>query len=304
MILTFEDLIVNIFVKIDDFHKIITLSMSKSSMNEQCFIENNNTIDKKRTYKPRKDRLSESEIITILILYQLSQYKNLKKFYGDYNEILKIYFPRLPSYSRFILLEKKVYGLIPLFIHHLFGEETGIYYIDSTPLAVCRNQRIYKHKTFKHLAERGKTSMGWFYGFKLHMVINKDGELMNFKLTKGNVFDNRVIEDLIKHNRKESKLFGDKGYICKEEIKEKLKKYYNIELITKSRKNMKNKQYNILSEEDKKLLRKRNLIETIIGEIKRLTNITTTRIKNVYNYFINVFSSILTYQLKIKMGLR
>lgn len=106
--------------------------------------------------------------------------------------------------------------------------------------------------------------MGCFYGFKLHLIINNKGELMNFKLTKGNVFDNRVIEDLIRYNKKESKLFGDKGYICKEELKNKLKDNYNINLITKSRRNMKNKQYNTLSEEDKKLLKKRNLIETVI----------------------------------------
>ena len=97
--------------------------------------------------------------------------------------------------------------------------------------------------------------MGWFYGFKLHLIINKEGELINFKLTKGNVFDNMVIEDLIKDNKKikekgGGKLFGDKGYICKEEIKDKLKYNYNIELITKSRKNMKNRQYDTLSEED------------------------------------------------------
>ena len=227
----------------------------------------------------------------------------------EYNKILKMYFPKLPSYCRFLILERKVNNLLPIFIYHLFGRETGIYYIDSTPLAVCKNQRIHKHKTFKYIAERGKSSMGWFYGFKLHFIINNKGELMNFKLTKGNVFDNTVIEDLVKYNnnnnkQKSNKLFGDKGYICKEEVKKKLKDNYNIELITKSRKNMKVKQYNNdLSEEDKKLLKKRNLIETVIGEIKRLTNITTTRIKNVFNYLTNVFSSILTYQLKMKMKL-
>ena len=297
MMITLENIMINIFVEVDDFYKTIIPSM------DEYIAEYNHNNNGKRVYRIRKDTLSESEIITILILYQLSSCKNLKKFYMEYNGILKTYFPKLPCYNRFLMLERKITHLLPSFISHLFGEETGIYYIDSTPLAVCRNQRIHKHKTFRDLAERGKSSIGWFYGFKLHLIINNEGELMNFKLTKGNVFDNRVIEDLVKYNRKESKLFGDKGYICKEEVKNKLRDKYNMELITKSRRNMKHRQYDTLSEENKRFLRKRNLVETVIGEIKRLTNITATKIKNVFNYFVNIFSSILTYQLKIRMKL-
>jgi hypothetical protein len=74
---------------------------------------------------------------------------------------------------------------------HKRGKETGIYYIDSTPLPVCKNQRIHRHRTFKGVAERGYSSMGWFYGFKLHLVANNNGEIMNFQISKGNTFDNK-----------------------------------------------------------------------------------------------------------------
>jgi hypothetical protein len=114
------------------------------------------------------------------------------------------------------------------------------------------------------MAKRGKSSMGWFYGFKLHLLINHLGEIVSFQITKGNVFDNVPILDLVKNITLGGKLFGDKGYLYKEEIKQKLKEKNNITIITKARRNMKNKQYDTLNEEDKKLLSKRNLIETTI----------------------------------------
>lgn len=283
--ITNELAIINIFFKVDEFCKVFIPVWNK------YLIENN-----RKRYKLRVDTLSESELITIEILYQLSGYKNFKEFYNNtVYFILKSYFPNIPSYKRLIDLKYKIMVPLLFYIQYNRGTETGIYYIDSTPLPVCKNQRINNHKTFKGLAERGKTSMGWFFGFKLHLVINDKQEIMNIKITKGNVFDNQVIDDLSKDLK--GKLFGDRGYISK---KEKLKKLEERELIliTKSRKNMKIKQEDSLSEEDRSLLSKRNIIETVIGEIKRLTNICTTRIKNVYNYFVNILSSICAYQLK------
>lgn len=286
-----EKEIIKLFIEIDDFCKIFIPLWNKYLIS-----------NKYKKYKTRIDVLSESEIITICLLYHISGYKDFKRFYEQLSSYLKLYFPNIPSYCRFLILERRTIFLLLVFIQKHFGKETQIYYIDSTPLSVCKNQRIHKHKTFKNIAERGKCSMGWFYGFKLHLIINELGEIINFKITKGNVFDNIPIMDLIKRIKTGGKLFGDKGYLCKEEIKNKLLKEHNITLITKSRKNMKNKQYNTLSQEDKELLNKRGLIETVIGEIKRLTNITTSRIKSIANYFVNILSSILTYQLKLKMG--
>jgi len=146
------------------------------------------------------------------------------------------------------------------------GKRTGIYYIDSTYLAVCRNQRINKHKVLKGLAERGKTSMGWFFGFKLHIIINNLGEMMNIKITKDNISDLKVTDKLAKNLS--VKLFGDKGYISKSLYKDLL--LNGLELFTKCRKNMKQKKISALN---KLLLYKRGIVETVIGQLKIFYNI-------------------------------
>ena len=77
-------------------------------------------------------------------------------------------------------------------------KKTGIYYIDSTALLVCDNHRIHRHKTFSSLAARGKTSMGWFFGFKLHLVFNHLNEIVACKLTPGQGHDPRPVPPLTK----------------------------------------------------------------------------------------------------------
>lgn len=279
--------IIKIFVEFDDFCK---------SNNLLDFLLLNGYI-KKQT---KKNVLSHSELMTIFVLYHNSRFKDFKSFYYNSRDLLIEYFPNLPSYKRLFVLQRKIEIPLLLYMNNNKGKETGIYYIDSTPLPVCKNQRINNHKTFKDLANRGKTSMGWFYGFKLHLIINDKKEIMNIKITKGNVFDNQVIDDLSKNLK--GKLFGDRGYISK---KEKLKELEERELIliTKSRKNMKIKQEDNLSEEDKSLLLKRNIIETVIGKIKDTTNIVTSKIKNFKNYIVNVLSSVCSYIVNNKLGI-
>ena len=102
------------------------------------------------------------------------------------------------------------------------AECTGVSFIDSFSLNVCHNRRIYSHKVFKGIAQRGKTSVGWFYGFKLHIIINHGGEIISFYITSGNVADNneKVLKKLTQ--KLFGKLYGDKGYIVRPEIFEKL----------------------------------------------------------------------------------
>ena len=279
--------IIKIFVEFDDFCK---------NNNLLDFLLLNGYI--KRQIK--KNVLSHSELMTIFVLYHNSKFKDFKSFYYNNRDLLTEYFPNLPSYKRLFVLQRNIEISLLMYIENNKGIETGIYYIDSTSLPVCKNQRINNHKTFKNIAERGKTSMGWFFGFKLHLVINDKKEIMNIKITKGNVFDNQVIDGLSKDLK--GKLFGDKGYISK---KEKLKELEERELIliTKSRKNMKIKQEDNLSEEDKSLLSKRNIIETVIGKIKDTTNIVTSKIKNFKNYIVNVLSSVCSYIVNNKLGI-
>ena len=163
-------------------------------------------------------------------------------------------------------LEKEVLLPMTIFIKKvLLGTCTGISFVDSTPLRVCRNQRILIHKTFEGLAERGKCSMGWFFGFKLHLIINDKGEILNFMFTPGNVDDREPLKQGKFLENIKGKLCADKGYIG-QALFENL--FLNgIQLVTKVKNNMKN---SLMSIADKILLRKRALIETVNDELKNI----------------------------------
>jgi hypothetical protein len=126
--------------------------------------------------------------MTILISFQSSGFRNFKTFYGQYlSHFYKNAFPTMPSYNRFIEIMNRVIFHLILFSQINAGKRTGIYHIDSTCLPVCHLKRSRRHKTFEEIAEYGRTSVGWFFGLKLHRVINNQGELIAFKITRGNV---------------------------------------------------------------------------------------------------------------------
>jgi Transposase DDE domain len=142
----------------------------------------------------RATQMYPSEMMTILILFQQSHYRTFKAYYTEYvQRHLRSEFPTLVSYQRFVELMPTL--LVPLVadLHTQLGRCSGISFIDSTSLAVCRNPRIHQHRVFDGRAARGKTSVGWFYGFKLHLVVNDQGELLAFCLTLGNVDDLRPV---------------------------------------------------------------------------------------------------------------
>ena len=98
-------------------------------------------------------------------------------------------------------------------MHYLSGRKTGIYYVDSTHFAVCKNIRIASHKTFEGLAARGHSSIDWFYGFKLHMIINDKSEIVAIKITQGNKDDRKAFEEMAIKQGLKGKVYADKGYI-------------------------------------------------------------------------------------------
>ncbi|MGD8777485.1 MAG: IS982 family transposase [Ignavibacteria bacterium] len=272
-----------IYCEVDDFYKTFKPTLDKKILKEN---------GKKRN-KPSK--LSPSEIITIMILFHNSNYRTLKNFYLNYvKKFLSSYFPTLLSYNRFVELQKSsLFILFAFLFYRKSGERTGIYFIDSTTIQVCKQQRISSHKVFKSIAGRGKTSMGWFYGFKLHLIVNDMGEIIAFMLTPGNVDDrNENVIDLLTKDL-EGKLFGDRGYI-KQELFEYL---YNrgLKLFTKLRKNMKNKLFSL---EDKLILRKRSIIETINDQLKNVCQIEHSRHRSVSNFLVNLISGLVAYAFK------
>jgi Transposase DDE domain len=235
--------------------------------------------------------LSVSEIITLLLVLHGSRFKYLKNFYnGVMGEVLRRYFPNMPCYERFVTIQKSVFIPVMFFLFSRMGQKTGIYYIDSTALPVCNNRRIRRHKTFSGLAERGKTSMGWFFGFKLHLVFNELNEIVALKLTPGNVADTGPVPSLTKDLI--GKLFGDKGYIGKELAETLLRR--GLALFTRVRKNMKPLP---LSMTDKMLLNARNMAETIIGHIKAFSSLNLPKHRSPINAFLHVLAALTAYQL-------
>jgi hypothetical protein len=148
--------------------------------------------------------------MTIVILFHMSGYRNFKDFYlVCVSRELRPYFPKLLSYSRFVQVMEHALMPLAVFLNGIKGEETGIYYVDSTSIKVCHIKREKRHKVFKGLATKGKSSMGWFFGFKLHLVINNLGEIMACKLTKANCDDRKPVPTLMQ--MLEGWLFADKG---------------------------------------------------------------------------------------------
>lgn len=235
-----------------------------------------------------KSKLTISEIITVVILFHISNYRTFKHFYHYMQENWRKDFPDLVSYSRFVYLQKRVF--VPLFAYliHRQGRITGIAFIDATSIAVCHNKRIYKNRVFRGLAKRGKTTTGWFYGLKLHLLVNDQGEILSFQLTPGNIADVSMAETLTRNYY--GKVFGDKGYISKNLFQSLLKR--GVHLFTKLRSNMKNK---LIKMEDKILLRKRCIIETINDQLKNISQIEHTRHRSPANFLINLLSGLAAY---------
>ena len=160
----------------------------------------------------RKFTMSGSEVMTILILFHFSSFRDLKHFYLFVRSRMKSNFPHTVSYNRFVELERKVCIPLAVFLKmKALGQCTGISFIDSTPIRSCHIKREKQHKTFEEFAGKMKSTLGWFYGFKLHLIINDKGELLDFLLTPGNVDDRAPLKYMSFHKRIFSKLFGDRG---------------------------------------------------------------------------------------------
>jgi DDE family transposase len=243
----------------------------------------------------RKTTLTLSEVMTIIVWFQQSSYRNFKDYYQkEVCQHLREEFPKLVSYNRFVELMEV--ALLPLcfYLQTRKGKTAGIAFIDSLPIAVCHNRRIHSHKVFSRVAQRGKSSVDWFYGFKLHLIVNDQGEFLAFHLTAGNVDDRKPVPKLARGLF--GKLFGDRGYIS-EGLQEILSQQ-NLQLVTKIRKNMKNR---LLSVFDQIMLRKRALIETINDQLKNICQIEHTRHRSTVNFLVNIIAALIAYTYREKL---
>ncbi len=243
--------------------------------------------------KPKKKpTMTTAEVITIYYLFHLSGFRCFKHFYLFYvKKHMQNEFPKTVSYNRFTELMQS--ALLPMTMFAktcCLGKCTGISFVDSTPIRVCKNKRIKRNKVFKDIAKTGKSTMGWFHGFKLHIVINDKGEILSFCVTQANVDDREPLKNEGFLKAIFGKLFGDKGYIS--EQLHKLLFVDGIELITGIRNNMKN---SLMSLSDKILLRKRSVIETVNDELKNICQVEHSRHRSVVNFMSNLVAGIIAY---------
>ena len=240
----------------------------------------------------RAAALSDSEIMTILLLFHFGTFRNFKHFYLFFiKETLKSDFPNAVSYNRFVELESRVFFPLMFFLNlRAFGRCTGITFVDSTMIPVCHNLRRYTNKVFKDIAKDGKGTMGWCHGFKLHLACNDCGELIAFVLTTANVDDRdpQIWNTLAK--RLYGKLFADRGYISQKLFDSLFAD--GIQLITGLRTNMKNK---LMPFYDKMMLRKRLIIETINDLLKNTAQIVHSRHRSLNNFIMNMISALGAY---------
>jgi len=242
--------------------------------------------------RQRSGKLSRAEMLFIVVLFHLSPYKNFKVFYlygigGQYRAC----FDELPHYDRFVSLMPRLFVPLTVLLHGLSGEPTGVYFVDSTKLAVCHNRRIHRHKVFDGLAARGKTSMGWFYGLKLHFVINHKGQIMALKITPGNTADSTMLDEMTRHLA--GKLYADKGYIGRELFHKLWRR--GLHLITNIRRNMRNY---LMPLADKVMLRKRFVIETVLDTLKSEMGLEHSRHRSPVNAMVHVLSCLVAYAFR------
>jgi hypothetical protein len=244
------------------------------------------------TTRQRGGKLSRSEMLLIVVLFHLSPFKHFKAFYRyGVGHQHRACFGALPHYDRFVGLMPRLFVPLMVLLHSVSGEPTGVYFADSTKLAVCHNRRIHRHRAFNGLAARGKTSMGWFYGLKLHFVINHKGQVVALRITPGNTADSTVLDEMTRHLT--GKLYADKGYIGHELFKRLW--WRGLHLITSIRRNMRN---HLMPLADKIMLRKRFLIETVLDTLKSEMGLEHSRHRSVTNAMVHVLSCLVAYAFR------
>jgi hypothetical protein len=295
-----EEIITVLFCFVDDFCKLYeSLQKEKGESFKEIEMEIEKSVrrpssrgnNKRIKRRNRQSRMHISEIMTIVIWFHFANCTSFKAFYIEQIMVSwKHFFPGLLSYTRFIQLMKKIFVPLMFLIENIKGTKTDLYRIDSTFLPVCHNLRISRHKTFKDLAKRGKSSMGWFYGFKLHLVINHLNQIMSFAITPGNCDDRKPVGNLTKGLK--GLLIGDRGYISQTLFQKLYAK--GLKLLTRLKASMKNK---FLSMKEKLFLQTRKRIETSIHQLKNKYVLWHTRHRSPLNAFTHIFSSLIAYNI-------
>ena len=270
--------VTQIFCDVDDFYSAF-----------ETAVESTPQLPYDGTAKPYRSRLSLSEVMTIVIAFHGSGFRTFKDFYTC--QVLphwRAAFPNLVSYTRFVELVPWSVMMLACFLQTTFGELTGLSFIDGTSIAVCHPNRARSHQVLKDQAGWGRSSVQWYFGLTLHLIINDRGELLAAALTPGNVDERKPVPEMARGLT--GKLFGDKGYVS-QALFETLYEQ-GLELIAKRRKNMTNRLMGLM---DKVLLRKRAVIESVNDQLKNICQIEHSRHRSGLNFLANLLGGLIAY---------
>ncbi|MBE0345389.1 IS982 family transposase [Pseudoalteromonas peptidolytica] len=274
--------LVELFCDVDDFCKVF-LPQWHAYQIEQGQIK-----------RERACQMSMAEIMTVIILFHMSNQRDFKNFYKGYlARFHKKDFPTLLSYTRFLELMPRAVTPLSSYFKTLKSTDCDICFIDSTSIKVCHNLRIPRHKTFAGVAKRGRGTMGWYFGFKLHLIINHKGEIIAAKVTPANKQDTAPVEELTQNLT--GTLYGDKGYISSK-LEQSLSER-GLKLVTNVRSNMKAK---AISAWDKAMLSKRFIIETVIDQLKNICQLEHSRHRSLHGMILTVLGALIAYSHKEK----
>jgi len=276
-----EDALIALFCSVDDFCQNFEPEWNR-------FLLKDSTTSS-RWWTTRESKLSLSEILTMAIFFHSSGYRTFKHYYL-YLVLpqLKPFFPNIVSYKQFNKMMKQL--VLPLYVlqKSLSGRSEGGAFIDSTILSVCHICRASGHKVFKNIAKKRKSTTGWFFGMKLHLVVNHRAEIIEWMLTTGNVDDRNPVPSMAQGLF--GKLYGDRGYISKS-LFERLYEQ-GVQLITRLKSNMKNM---LMDTFDKMVLYKRGIIECVNNRLKLGCQIEHHRHRSTVNFMTNLISGLVAY---------
>ena len=213
-----------------------------------------------------KKKLLLAEVMALNIMRFHLKITDLKAFHRLLQNNYRSHFPNLPNYENFLKATNKSGAFLLLFLQYLLfinkrNNRKKVFFLDATALSVCDNHYIYNHRVAKDFASRGKTTKGWFYGFKLNGTCDEEGNVLNLCFTTGSVHDSRATENITEGL--EGIFVGDAGYLLKKETFQSLYKKHR-HIIAAAKKNMKR----VMTSEQKNLFRKRSIIETTWGVLK------------------------------------
>lgn len=250
-------------------------------------------IDEHNTLGGRPSAFTVPEALTIATLFSLSGYTDYKHFYHYFCALWKGWFP-CPTYKTFLENIHRCFGISLVCLESLlklFRRFFKGHAVDSTSLPVCHIKRDTSQKVTKHIASKGYSTMGWFFSFKMHVLVSRQGFPLAVVITKGSTDDCAPLETLLKDIR-DTLIVADGGYVS-QAIHDELRKK-GIHFFVAPKKTMKK----LMTAAQHLLLRSRQIVETLFATLKFRMHMTSSLPRSLVGYFSRYISALLANQLR------